>query len=225
MRLKREILSLLRQPDFEAAALDIGRFPARQAVNPLFSFFYSGDDLLRWRAVTAMGIVVAQLAGTDIESARVVMRRLVWNLNDESGGIGWGSPEAMGEITARNRKLAEEFGCLLVSYIHPQGNYLEHEILQRGVLWGLGRLAHAHPDLVSDAAPHLPPYLRSKDPCLRGLGAWVAGAVGGPGRRTLLAGLTDDQAVFKMFINGDLVQKSVASMALAALGPGAAGRM
>ena len=45
-----------------------------------------------------MGVVVAGLAEHDMESARVVMRRLMWNLNDESGGIGWSSPEAMGEI-------------------------------------------------------------------------------------------------------------------------------
>lgn len=25
-----------------------------------------------------------------MDSARIVMRRLMWSLNDESGGIGWG---------------------------------------------------------------------------------------------------------------------------------------
>jgi hypothetical protein len=45
-----------------------------------------------------MGEVMAHLADKDMESARVIMRRLMWSLNDESGGIGWGAPEAMGEI-------------------------------------------------------------------------------------------------------------------------------
>ncbi len=98
-----------------------------------------------------MGMVVSNLADHDIESARVVMRRLMWNLNDESGGIGWGSPEAMGEIMARHSRLAQEFASILVSYINPDKNYIEHEILQRGVLWGIGRLAYERPEFVKDS--------------------------------------------------------------------------
>ncbi|MGD9194313.1 MAG: hypothetical protein PVH58_20495, partial [Desulfobacterales bacterium] len=117
--------------------------PPKRAVNPLFSLLCSLDERLKWRAVTAMGQVVSNLAETDLESARVIMRRFMWHLNDESGGIGWGCPESMGEIMARCERLADEYGFVLISYIQPEGNYLEHEILQRGVLWGVGRLAHS----------------------------------------------------------------------------------
>ena len=58
------------------------------------------DELIRWRAVSAMGIVTAALADARMDAARVIMRRMMWQLNDESGGIGWGIPEAMGEIMA-----------------------------------------------------------------------------------------------------------------------------
>ena len=152
---KARIGQLLGQDDFENALETIRRMPGRQAVNPLFSFLYSGEEEIRWRAVTAMGAVVGHLADTAMESARVVMRRFMWNLNDESGGIGWGSPEAMGEITAGHAGLADEFACILISYIDPQGNFLEHELLQRGSLWGVGRLAHARPLLAKPAAPFL----------------------------------------------------------------------
>ena len=90
-----------------------------------------------------MGQVVSNLADTDMESARVVMRRLIWNLNDESGGIGWGSPEAMGDIMACHQRLAEEYHRLLISYVRPEGNFLEHPQLQKGLLWGLARLARS----------------------------------------------------------------------------------
>jgi len=136
-QLKKEILELLSHKDFEKSLEKIRQLPARQAVNPLFSFFYNRDELVKWRAVAAMGAVVSNLADHDMESARVIMRRLIWNLNDESGGIGWGSPEAMGEIMAKHGRLAGEYHKILVSYIMPDGNYLEHEILQRGVLWGV----------------------------------------------------------------------------------------
>jgi hypothetical protein len=215
--LKKKIRALLMQPDFNKAVDAILLLPARQAVNPLFSFFYSGDDILRWRAITAMGVVVSRLAESDTESARVVMRRLIWNLNDESGGIGWGSPEAMGDITARSRRLAEEFGCILVSYIRQDGNYLEHEVLQRGALWGVGRLAGAHPDLAAGALGHFAPYLQTNDPWLRGLAAWAAGEVCDTTCRSILTDLVEDPAQLKIFRNDIFVETTVGELVTGAL--------
>ncbi|NIR18057.1 MAG: HEAT repeat domain-containing protein, partial [Desulfobacterales bacterium] len=77
---------------------------------------YNEDQDVRWSAVKAMGRVVAKMADEDMESARVIMRRLMWNLNDESGGIGWGSPEAMAEILTCHDGLAKEYAHILISY-------------------------------------------------------------------------------------------------------------
>ena len=140
------------------------------------------------------------------------MRRLMWNLNDESGGIGWGSPEAMGEIMARSPRLAEEYSTILVSYIRPDGNFLEHEILQRGVLWGLGRLAYARPELVSYAAAFLPPFLDSQDPTLRGLAVWAAGAMPLEKNLLFIKPLAEDRAGFKLFLDGDIIETSIGKM-------------
>ena len=196
-QLKKEILELLSHKDFEKSLEKIRQLPARQAVNPLFSFFYNSDELVKWRAVAAMGAVVSNLADHDMESARVIMRRLIWNLNDESGGIGWGSPEAMGEIMARHERLAGEYHKILVSYIMPDGNYLEHEILQRGVLWGIGRLAHARPHLVKNFADLLCPYMESPDPILRGLAAWAAKPICTKRTESFLSRLDDDNSKIK----------------------------
>lgn len=135
-QLKRYLREQLTAEDFSGALFATLALPARKAVNPLISFFCDHDAVLRWRSVSALGAVVARLADKDRESARVVMRRLMWSLNDESGGIGWGAPEAMGEITARHAGLAGEFGHILLSYVREDCNYLEHAVLQRGVLWG-----------------------------------------------------------------------------------------
>ncbi|MEJ2158317.1 MAG: hypothetical protein P8X96_23570 [Desulfobacteraceae bacterium] len=173
-KLKKEALALLRSVDFAAALERLCAHPPRQIVNPLFGLLYHDEPLVRWRAVSAMGAVVSRLAQKEIESARVIMRRFMWNLNDESGGIGWGSPESLGEIMARNRQLADEFGCLLVSYADPEGNFLEHPVLQRGVLWGWGRLARKRPEIFQPSAPLLIPYLSCMDYHLMGLAAWAA---------------------------------------------------
>lgn len=211
-KLKKEVLRLLRHNDFKKSIVEISGFSARQVVNPLFSFFYNSDELVKWHAVTAMGVVVSNLAETEMESGRVVMRRLIWNLNDESGGIGWGSPEAMGEIMARHEGLAKEYYTILISYIIPDRNYIEHEILQRGVLWGIGRLAHAKPHLVKDFAHLLCPYMESPDPALRGLAAWTAGLSDCKTTSRLLKRLENDQATLTLYFDGVLEELTVAQL-------------
>ena len=216
-QLKTRIRKLLLQKNPESGLAQIGRMPARKAINPLFSFLCSPDELLKWRAVAAMGEVVDRLAGTDMESARVIMRRYMWQLNDESGGIGWGCPEAMGEIMARNDNLADEFWCILISYIRPDGNYLEHEVLQRGVLWGVGRLAHARPKLLKTSVEYLHPYMQSGDPHLRGLAAWAAGALQNKNTASILIGLKDDSAKLSIYLDWHIKRHSVGELAKKAL--------
>jgi len=145
----KKVRELLRLDDFNEAVKEISRFPARKAINQLISLLYSTDEKIQQRAVTVIGIIVSRLAVHDIESARVIMRRLMWSLNDESGGIGWGAPEAMAEIMARNNKLADEYHKILISYAAPGGNYLEHEGLQRSVQRGIERLACKRPELIT----------------------------------------------------------------------------
>ena len=216
-QLKKEIQQFLLQKDFKKRLSQICDLPARKAVNPLFSFLCSPDELLKWRAVMAMGEVVARLADEDMESARVIIRRAMWQLNDESGGIGWGCPETMGEIMARNGNLAAEFWCILISYIRPNGNFLEHEVLQRGVLWGVGRLAQARPQLLKDSADYLIPYLHAEDAYLRGLAAWASKTLRNKKIDALLSGLTEDGAKLSIFQDGHLMQCSVGQLAQQAI--------
>ncbi len=212
-QLKKRIQTLLLAENFMPGLAEIRRLPARKAVGPLFSYLYSLDELVKWRAVTAMGKVVSDLAVSDLESARVVMRQFIWNLNDESGGIGWGCPESMAEAMACNEKLAAEYGCILISYIRPDGNYLEHEGLQRGVLWGVGRLAHTWPEGMQAAAEFLLPYMNSGDPNLRGLAVWAVSPVLNADGIQRLQQLVDDRAGLMLFRSGELVQYSVGQLA------------
>jgi hypothetical protein len=164
-----------------------------------------------------MGMVVARLAGRDLESARVVMRRLMWNLNDESGGIGWGSAEAMGEIMARHFKLAEEFADILISFIREEAGGLEHAPLQRGVLWGLGRLAQVDPRHLDAVPPLLARYLESEDAVLRGHAVWVAGLLPSDLTLAALRKLSEDQEQLEIFLNGRLTRKTVGQLSREAL--------
>ncbi len=216
-QLKAQVLALLRADDLPSALAALVQWPPRQVVNPLIGLLYHGEPRVRWHAVAALGQVVACLADEDTEAARVVMRRLMWSLNDESGGMGWGAPEAMAEIMANHQRLAREYACILVSYLNPNGNFLEHEGLQQGVLWGLGRLAQAHPDLVAAAVPFVRPYLSSPLDDLRGMAVWAAGGVRDPATRDALHALRNDPTSITIFDQGRLARRTIGQMAQAAL--------
>ncbi len=215
--LKQLIVAHLRSDELGPALTQILQLPARRAVNPLFSLFCDRDPLLRWRAVTAMGAVAAALVEREPESARVVMRRCMWNLNEESGGIGWGCPEAMGESTARSELLAAEYGCILISYLWPRGNFLEFSAIQPGVLWGVGRLGYARPPVLGEYAARINPFLTAEDAPRRGLAAWAAGAIGNAESVAPLTRLTEDVALLDFYQEGRLSRVSVGELAHTAL--------
>ena len=215
--LKTKLFDLLNRGDPDRALEEISRLPSRQVVNPLFSFLQSGNEKLKWGAVKAMGVVVSQLADRDLEAARVMMRRLMWNLNDESGGMGWGSPEAMGEILATHSGLAHEYAHILLSYAREDGNYLEHEGLQRGLLWGIGRLSEKRPELVRGAAVFLLPYLASQDGMIRGLSARIMGLLQAKEAQPMLRRLTDDESELIIMDEHNLTTRRVKDLAEEAL--------
>jgi hypothetical protein len=169
-KIKKQVKQILCL-DNKAKAFDkLRHIPEKVLIAPLFSYFYSMEDPIRFRSSVAMGDLTHRLAKNKIEDARIILRRLMWNLNDESGGIGWGSVEAMGEILALNKTLAKEFESILFSYINSKGNFLEHEMLQRGSLWGIGTYLKIYTDKNPDPSliKSIMFFLDSKDPVKRG---------------------------------------------------------
>jgi len=153
--LKKRLHEILRSTHWESLLNEVYSYPLRQVINPLISFLCSTDKKIKQRAIITIGKVVQFIAVKNMESARIVMRRLMWSLNDESGGIGWGAPEAMAEIMTLHEQLAIEYASILLSYADPSGNYLEHVELQKEVLRGIARLAEVRPLLIKDAIPCL----------------------------------------------------------------------
>ena len=215
--LKKRVSELLTLENLDRALGVLNGQPARQAINALFSFLPSTDAKVRWAAVTAMGSMVSRLADRQMEQARVVMRRLMWQLNDESGGIGWGCPEAMGEIMASHEGLANEFAHILVSYVRKDGNFLEYEPLQQAVVWGIARLAEVRPQLVREAVPHLLPFLEVRNATLRGLAAWALGMLGAKAARSEINSLVHDTAAIEIFVNRQIMRCQVGELARQAI--------
>lgn len=214
---REQILEILSGNNAAADLSELRRDSPKKIVNGLFPFLYCQDEIIKWRAVTFMGLFVQDLAEEDMESARNIVRRLMWNLNDESGGIGWGSPEAMGEILTCHEGLAREYAPILLSYANKDGNYLELPMLQRGLLWGIARFSEVRPHVVRGSKSLFFPYLESKDPAVRGHAARIVGLIGTMEDRDRLSPLAKDNSAYTTYFDHRCMRCIVGETARAAL--------
>ncbi len=200
--LKADLRHQLMADDWQDNLIAIAALPGKETVGPLMSFLLFGGEM-KWRAATALGLCVAALADENMEQARVVMRRLLWHMNEESGNIGWGIPEAMAECMANHSRLADEYNRMLHSYVRETSeddNYLDHGPLRAAVYWGLGRLAQVRPELVRPAERALWWGLEDEHHAGRGTAAWALGilqAHGTAGRIRTLLGDTTPVEIFE----------------------------
>ncbi|MBW1708524.1 MAG: HEAT repeat domain-containing protein [Deltaproteobacteria bacterium] len=204
MSLKSDVRKLLADNNEEAllALLD----QDRRGVGALNRFLFDTDELIRWRAITALGWVARE----DPFLLEKVISRLMWTINDDSGSIGWSTPEALGEICANDSDLVEDFFPIIISK-------LEEKIFRQGVLWAMGRVAPDRPDLVDEAGDLIPAYLNDPDAGVRGAACWCLGRIPWVEAEDELERLTIDQASFSWYEKGQLVNKTVGQMAQAAL--------
>ncbi|MCB2184768.1 MAG: HEAT repeat domain-containing protein [Deltaproteobacteria bacterium] len=211
-------------PLLAAGRLDQAReflagLPLTKALGLVQSLVSSPEPALKWPAVDLVGELAAQAAAGDPDAGRGVACRLVWSLNEEAGAAALGAPEALGALLAAAPALAPEFVNLLISYVWPEGNFLEFPPLLAGAVWGLGRLAQVDPGLVRcrGAAPHLAELLSFPEPAVRGHAAWALGLVDPGAAREALAGLADDPGRLTLYRDGRLEQLTVGSLARQAL--------
>jgi hypothetical protein len=128
--------------------------------------------------------------------------------------------------------LADEYAHMLISYMRPDGeepwqdgNFLEHETLQRGLMWGAGRLARCRKQLALDKGmdQDLPAYLDSSDAAVRGLAVRAMGLLGRSARLDRVRELavdppgSDEERMIRLYDNGVFSTVSVAALAGQAL--------
>jgi hypothetical protein len=232
--LRSAVLAALEAEPWPEGLARLEAWPAKLLVGPLYACLLEPSRLTGLRAATAFGAVAARMYSEHPEDARQLMRQLMWRLNEESGNIAWGIPEAFGEILAAEASLAREFHRVLASYIHERDcatgdNFLELCPLRRGVYWALGRLAKARPELVLAARDDLVQALAGDDPQSRGLAAWALGfllpTAGAPAgvqdgfapARAALSALAGDGSALELYEDGQLRSVSVGGLAQAAL--------
>lgn len=140
--LKKSIHHALESNDLNAiASMAIKN---RKAISLLVRIAYDKDTLIGWRAIKAVGLIAEGLAPNDPEFLRELIRKLLWSLNDESGGIGWAAPELIGEVIASSPQSFKELIPPLT-----QAFDAEEATFRPGVVYALGRIAETAPEIAA----------------------------------------------------------------------------
>lgn len=177
--LKIQIKSWLSAPDWRSHLPEIVS-QGMSSMGPLMGLLMY-EPQMRLRAAIAIGAVTAELNKTRNDLARDVLRRLKWRLSEESGNIGWGVPEAFGEIVAQCPELDKEFHSILFSTILDLGfddNYVDNDVLRRSCYFAIGRVLEAAPQYGNEVRPLLRKGLADTDMACRGYAAWALGKLG-----------------------------------------------
>lgn len=220
-QVKKEVFELLDQYTPAELSQKLTVFPQTHVINSLFMALCDVRERVKWHAVSCFGEIVATMADTNVESARIIMRRFLWTLNDESGGIGWGAPEAMAEVMCRCEVLRKEYIHMLISYMQEDGeelfqdgNYLELPLIQRGLLWGVGTLCYTFPGEMRQRGldVDLENYLKSDDWYVRTLALWSLVGLGVTYTSDFVKPFLEDSRSLTLFINGDFREVKVSDI-------------
>ncbi len=212
---KRQVTGRILSPAWREDPAFWSDLPRPAVIRALLGLLARSEPLLRWRAVASLGPLLATLYGEEPDAARGIMRRLVWGLNEESGAVGFGAPEALAEAMYHSPPLAAEFGNILCSYLLPGPNQLDFPPLLAGALWGLARLAGRDPAAWRERCPAraLAPCLSHAEAAVRGQAVRALAALADPVARPGLERLRRDAAELAYWQDGALVKRSVGELA------------
>ncbi len=178
----------------------------------LISCLFDETELICFRAAEALGVVCAIEAGRGLNKVRRVIRHLLWLMNDESGGVCWYAPEAIGEILVNVPKLRDKFIPILCSFI-------QEEPFEQGVHRAMYRMSKLDPDMLPDMPVELIESLDDPDPVIRGCACEIVGTLQIYAAEDKVKSLLYDNTEYKLydFESREFVHKSVGSAATDAL--------
>jgi hypothetical protein len=206
--LKDEIRDALRKKDLGHVARLAGE--NRKVFSILISLAYDKDDVLCWRAIEAMGKAAGAVVAEDPAGVRTIVQRLLWSMRDEAGGIGWSSPEMLGEIVRSAPGPFRDIPSLILSF-------QDEEMFLEGILWAVGRMAGAGIVLDRDGAELVIRCLDHDDPQVRGLAVMAASQMKSETGRGRIAAMTADHGQARIYDDHELRETTVGALAAVAV--------
>ncbi len=201
-KLKQKINNLVKKRRFEEIILVCQR--EKRGFKVLRSLLYASDERVCWAAVEAVAKLMQNWwQNGKKERVREFIRNLFWSMNDESGGIGWFSPQTIAEIIAHIPELLKPYGSMMLYHA------LEEPPLVKGGLWGIGRLGKRIKEDVEFFKDKVLEVFSSNDPQILGTAAWAMGEVGLKLALPYLEALQGRNELVKIYIEGQFWEKTL----------------
>jgi len=169
---------------------------------------YDTNERIRWAAIAATAKLMKrwwQLK--QMEKVRDFIRNLFWSMSDESGGIGWSSPQTIAETIANIPDIFDPYGCMMIAYS------IEEPPLLKGGLWGIGRLGKMLSDAIGFFQGKILAVFENDDPEILGLAAWAMGEVGFRPALPFIEDLRKRNEPVRIYMESDFSEKPLCEWA------------
>ncbi len=158
-QLKQDIRAYLAKNEFQFETLpqEIKEVSFEKWVSPLFACLLEADPM-PLKASKMLAYAIAQICEKEKEQARIIIRRMIWQMNEESGNIGWGIPYAFAQALIHSKTLAKEYYKILLSYIlelEVDSNYCDYAPLRIYCFNAAEMLLDVYPEYIEYASKAL----------------------------------------------------------------------
>ncbi|MEW6416620.1 MAG: DVU0298 family protein [Nitrospirota bacterium] len=198
--IKQQVKDLLEKRDYDRL-LDLCD-KDRHFWKELRFCLYDINESIRWPAIEAVAKLMQRWwKSGQKDRVREYIRNLFWSITDESGGIGWSSPQTIAEIIAKIPELLDPYRSVMIAHA------FEELPLIRSGLWGIGRLGKEITDAVDFFQGKVLAAFQSEDAETLGVAAWAMGEVGFRPALPLLKKLLERNEHVRIYIEGVFCEK------------------
>lgn len=177
----------------------------RKTLRYLQRLLYEPDPFARYRIAWIIGQVCRRIATREPGAVADLLHRLFEACSD-SAASSWGMVETIGAIIAARPDIYGAFTRHLFNFMGDPGT-------REAVLWGLGEIAAARPDLIRKTPFYsLFPVLNHSDAVLRALTLRILGRIKAKEAGFQVMALQNDDAPVTLCEQGALVTTTVAAL-------------
>jgi len=200
--IKQQVTLLLQQRNYEGLLKLCKK--DRRFWKALQLCLYETEASIIWPAIETIAKLMKSWwqAGQE-EKVREYVRKLLWSLNEESGGIGWNAAQTIAEIIVYIPQLLEPYGSMMIA------STLEEPLLVKNSLWSVGRLGKRISQTIRLFQDMLLNVFKNEDHEILGLAAWAMGEIGFVPSLPSLKKLTDRKEPVCIYIDGNFLEKTL----------------
>ncbi len=185
-------------------------FDDHKVLRYLQRLLYDPTPGANYRTAWVIGQVCGRVATREPGPVADMLHRL-FEASSDSAASSWGMVETIGAIIAARPDIYGAFTRHLFNFMGDPGT-------REAVLWGLGEIAAAKPELIRKSTPFyaLFPVLNHNFPMLRGLALRLFGRIKADEAEMQIMGLQFDKTPVTIYEQGQPVETTVAALSIEA---------